>query len=885
MAKLNWTKEEKEEAIERMRANLPPDMLKYNNFVCFSLEPDTTSHSGYSKKPKNPKKPKNAKSNDPTTWGSFDEAAGAWIKSSALHGIGFMFGNSPFFGVDIDDMGDKLNSRDFDGADMVQALHTYTEYSPSGTGLHCICIGELPPKDRKHGKFEMYSDGRFFTMTGNVYANPRTISDCTESIKPYHEKYIVIPKREEKEAKKKAKEAKKPTQTTRPAAVGTLAEDEIIRKASNAANGSTFKALYFDGDTSAYGGDDSAADMALCNLLAFWTGKNAGTMDTLFRKSALYRPKWDEKRGTETYGEITINEAINFCDRCYEGGSAPKYIIASPDFVAYNFDGTPETSTAAGTAAPATDTDDIPAIIEQDPEKWTEDQWEKAYQYNCKVQYQTARVLDQFIRLYRICYKNKYLNNRRLPDYIQPVIKTRSDHGMIYVSTVGFKINPIPLARDIVKTLNGLFVTSAANQGLLYIYTNGRYEAVSLERERGIIRERLETIDKGGYIWDTKTVKDCMTMLHSPSKEQEHKLDDFNANESIINFKNGLLDINTGEIAPHTPDELTTVQLPLIYDPNAGTDTPTFDKMIEHLSSGREDVKRLLLQICALAISNVNVSNLKVFLLIYGAKNSGKSKFFTLLERLLGKENTHSTSLYLIEENRFETMNIYGKRLIGHAELDNNSVVHHVGILKSITGGDNVRGEIKCGGAFNFVFKGIVSFSSNSKPRLPSADDAFYDRLRLVGVKQSVPKKDEDPELIEKMLGERQQIINKLLPYLKEVITTHSVIDPESSLKEKRQYRAENSIEVSFFNDCCCKRDQLKTITDGQTETWIYTRFREYCEKRGIRIIPEKSEFETRLEQFFLSENYSWGIKIRKSNGRFYTFTYHDPATMAIKAP
>lgn len=336
MVNLNQTRTKKEEAIERMRANLPPDMLKYNNFVCFSLEPDTTSHSGYNKIPKNShaynnaknnNESDNAKSNDPTTWGSFDEAARAWIKSSTLHGIGFMFGNSPFFGVDIDDQGDKLNSGDFDGADMVQALHTYTEYSPSGTGLHCICIGELPPKDRKHGKFEMYSDGRFFTMTGNVYANPRTISDCTESIKPYHEKYIVIPKREEKEAKKKAKEAKKPTQTPRPAAVGTLAEDEIISKALKAANGSTFKALYFGGDTSAYGGDDSAADMALCNLLAFWTGKNAGTMDALFRKSALYRPKWDEKRGTETYGEITINEAINFCDRCYEGGSAPRFII------------------------------------------------------------------------------------------------------------------------------------------------------------------------------------------------------------------------------------------------------------------------------------------------------------------------------------------------------------------------------------------------------------------------------------------------------------------------------------------------------------------------------------------------------------------------------
>jgi len=60
------------------------------------------------------------------------------------------------------------------------------------------------------------------------------------------------------------------------------------------------------GDTSAYGGDDSAADLALCNHLAFWTGKDPQAIDRIFRKSGLMRPKWDEKRGAQTYGERTI---------------------------------------------------------------------------------------------------------------------------------------------------------------------------------------------------------------------------------------------------------------------------------------------------------------------------------------------------------------------------------------------------------------------------------------------------------------------------------------------------------------------------------------------------------------------------------------------------
>lgn len=552
--------------------------------------------------------------------------------------------------------------------------------------------------------------------------------------------------------------------------------------------------------------------------------------------------------------------------------------------------GTPSKPAAAAddqTENTTTSADDNPAEIEKDPEKWTGEQWEEAYQYNFDIPHQTETVLNQFIRLYKACFKNKYLYKWRLPEYIQPVIKQRRENGAIYSAIVGFKINPVPLARDIIRTLHAINITSSIT-GLLYIYENGRYTKIDPEQERGIIRKRLENLDRGAHIWDTKTVKDCMLMLHSPSKV--HKLDDFNANESIINFQNGLLNINTGKITPHTPDELTTIQLPLIYDPNAGTDTPTFDKMIEHLSSGREDVKKLLLQICALAISNVNVSKFKVFLLIYGAKDSGKSKIFSLLSRLLGNENVHSTSLYLLEENRFEPMNLYGKRFAGHAELDNNSVVHHVGTIKALTGGDLVRGEVKGGGTFNFMYKGVIVFSSNDKPYLPSADNAFYDRLRLVEVPQTV--KEKNPELLEKMWGERQQIINKLLPYLKEVITANAVIDPESSIKEKRKYRAENAIEISFFNDCCCMRSQLQTITDNQTKQWIYDKFREYCDSNGVKAknIPSKPQFEKCIEQYFISENLcSCGIEVRKKYGRFYTFTYHDPnvtapATLSIQA-
>src|SRR5699024_5069031 len=71
-------------------------------------------------------------------------------------------------------------------------------------------------------------------------------------------------------------------------------------------------------DTSNYHSGQSSEDMALCNHLAFWTGKNRKQMDELFRQSKLYRPKWDESRGETTYGYYTIDRAISECRDVYK---------------------------------------------------------------------------------------------------------------------------------------------------------------------------------------------------------------------------------------------------------------------------------------------------------------------------------------------------------------------------------------------------------------------------------------------------------------------------------------------------------------------------------------------------------------------------------------
>ena len=87
-----------------------------------------------------------------------------------------------------------------------------------------------------------------------------------------------------------------------------MQDDILIQKALQAKNGPEFKALW-NGSTSSYGGDDSAADMAFANMLGFWTGGNAAQMERIFSQSGLgQRAKW---RDRPDYRERTIQKAIS----------------------------------------------------------------------------------------------------------------------------------------------------------------------------------------------------------------------------------------------------------------------------------------------------------------------------------------------------------------------------------------------------------------------------------------------------------------------------------------------------------------------------------------------------------------------------------------------
>lgn len=284
---------------------IPEELKRLKNWVCWKAEPDPKAHSGIKKIPINPYTGGQAMSNNPDTWSDFETA----VRISAdLAGIGFVFDGNGYFGVDLDDMPEALeqfkNGR-YDNVigEFVYGLKSYTELSHSENGIHIICKGRLPEGARRRGGIEMYEKGRFFVMTGNYCSEFIDISDCTESVKPLHEKYLA----QHKSVSEKTNNS--------PVVPLSLSVSEIVEKARSSQNGAKFEALY-RGDITGYS-SQSEADMAFCNLLAFWCGGDIETMDSIYRTSGLMREKWDRKQSGSTYGMLTLKKAADSCSAAY----------------------------------------------------------------------------------------------------------------------------------------------------------------------------------------------------------------------------------------------------------------------------------------------------------------------------------------------------------------------------------------------------------------------------------------------------------------------------------------------------------------------------------------------------------------------------------------
>jgi hypothetical protein len=236
-----------------------------------------------------------ASGSNPDTWASYEEAMSAH-RAHDYHGIGFVFTpEDDLCGVDLDAcLNPGTGEIENWAQEVIEELDSYTEISPSGTGVHVLVRAELPEGRNRKGHFEAYDRGRYFTVTGrHLEGTPRSIESRQEQLERVVRRVFGEP------------ESTNGHKASGLEFVSGLSDEQIIERASAADNGEKFRRLW-GGDTSGYS-SASEADAALCSLLAFWTGPDPQRIDGLFRRSGLCREKWTRR---EDYRRRTIERAL-----------------------------------------------------------------------------------------------------------------------------------------------------------------------------------------------------------------------------------------------------------------------------------------------------------------------------------------------------------------------------------------------------------------------------------------------------------------------------------------------------------------------------------------------------------------------------------------------
>jgi putative DNA primase/helicase len=316
---------------------IPAVLRHHARWICWRFGVRTGNRIGehrWTKIPVDAKTGSFGKVNDEVTWATFDQAVehynqhrfdnNAW---TTCHGIGYVFTAADgLVGGDLDDCIDENGNL----SELAQAIlgnlpDAYVELSPSGSGLRFCSLGSLHCSERRNDDIglEMYTHGRFLAMTGRMLDGFEALGASQSGISFIANTFLRDPANLETatlnaDGPHIADPAGTQLATTNHRRQGC--EDTCSQRYPWFRNDAVIAAIrrspignrLLEGYIGDYGDDHSRADAALVARLGFFTGMDKHRTDLLFRKSGLYRAKWDDARGSVTYGEHTIQQVFRW---------------------------------------------------------------------------------------------------------------------------------------------------------------------------------------------------------------------------------------------------------------------------------------------------------------------------------------------------------------------------------------------------------------------------------------------------------------------------------------------------------------------------------------------------------------------------------------------
>ncbi len=214
--------------------------------------------------------------------------------------------------------------------------------------------------------------------------------------------------------------------------------------------------------------------------------------------------------------------------------------------------------------------------------------------------------------------------------------------------------------------------------------------------------------------------------------------------KDTLSLLNGLLELSSLTLKPHSAAHLTSIQLPVSYDPAASC--PRWESFIRRVLS--EDCRSLPYELVAASMRG-DISDQKAVLLV-GSGENGKSTLLGAIVTFLGLQNVSSLALQRLENDKFSVVRLLGKLANICADLPSDHLTT-TSTFKALTGGDRVTAERKFGESFEFTPFARLLFSTNHYPQSKDSSQAFFRRWLVVPFDAVIEPHERIPNLAEQL--------------------------------------------------------------------------------------------------------------------------------------
>jgi putative DNA primase/helicase len=374
------------------------------------------------------------------------------------------------------------------------------------------------------------------------------------------------------------------------------------------------------------------------------------------------------------------------------------------------------------------------------------------------------------------------------------------------------------------------------------------------------IRDRLE-IEKHAMQSESARRRKALIEVASWIPELNVKTDCLDKDPWLFNVKNGTIDLQTGELREHRPEDLITRIANVDYDRNA--DCPAWKHFVMEIMNYNTDLIHFIQNAAGWAITG-DTSEQTMFIL-FGTGANGKSTFLNTIMNLLGDYAIATPTETFMKKSGDQITNdiarLRGTRFVTTTEAEHGKRLSEP-LIKQITGNDRMTARFLYGEFFNFVPTFKIWMATNHKPVIKGTDHGIWRRIKLIPFLTRIEEENQDKHLEQKLMQEGPGILNWLIEgarrWCNEGLKTPPII-----IRATDEYRAEMDVIGNFLKERCVKEDD-SAIRARE----LFKVYQDWCDDHNEHAVCERF-FGLRLkemgfEQKRMNDGRYWqGIQIR----------------------